>query len=254
MEREPYQKIADEISEMPEPKYYRLKMDIISKINTGEWTDHTKLPSENELCKQYGISRITVRKTFDELAASKYIYKVQGKGTYVSPKSQREVVLTKQSYGCEDQLRALGYAPSHSIHFLGFVRCPALIAQSLELREGELVLEYVRIYNGDGKPVIFARSYINQRHISGIERADFEGRSLSKILSQDFGLITSNQRCALEAVTAGEEIGSALGVDPGFPLLFRNSIISATDETGMFPLEVSLVYYRTDVAPFITEG
>ena len=141
MEREPYQKIADEISEMPVPKYYRLKMDIISKINTGEWTDHTKLPSENELCKQYGISRITVRKTFDELAASKYIYKVQGKGTYVSPKSQREVVLTKQSYGCEDQLRALGYAPSHSIHFLGFVRCPALIAQSLELREGELVLE-----------------------------------------------------------------------------------------------------------------
>ena len=43
MEREPYQKIADEISEMPVPKYYRLKMDIISKINTGEWTDHTKL-------------------------------------------------------------------------------------------------------------------------------------------------------------------------------------------------------------------
>ena len=46
--------------------------------------EHEKLPSENILCEQYGISRTTVRKTFDALAASKYIYKIQGKGTYVA--------------------------------------------------------------------------------------------------------------------------------------------------------------------------
>ncbi len=254
MERASYQKIADEISEMPVPKYYRLKMDIISKINTGEWTDHAKLPSENELCKQYGVSRITVRKTFDELVASRYIYKVQGKGTYVSPKAQREVVLTKQTYGCEEMLRSQGRVPSHKVQELCLVPCPATIAKFLELREGEPVLKYVRTYCGDGIPMIFAQSYINQRRLPGIEKADFETRTLSGILAQDYGLVTSNQRCALEAVAAGKEIGAALDVDPKFPLLYRSSIISATDGTNVFHVEVSQVYYRTDSAPFISEG
>lgn len=254
MEQASYQKIVDEISEMPVPKYYRLKMDIIGKINTGEWTDYAKLPSENELCKQYGVSRITVRKTFDELVASKYIYKVQGKGTYVSPKAQREVVLTKQTYGCEKMLRSQGYVPSHKVQELCLVPCPTAIAKYLELREREPVLKYVRTYCGDGVPMIFAQSYINHRHLPGIEKADIGARALSVILAQDYGLTISNQRCALEAVIAGKEIGAALGVDPDFPLLYRSSIIGATDGTNSFRVEVSQIYYRTDSAPFITEG
>ena len=90
MEQENYKNVMDNTSEIPVPKYYRLKMDIITKINSGLWAEHEKLPSENILCEQYGISRTTVRKTFDALAASKYIYKIQGKGTYVEEASKRQ--------------------------------------------------------------------------------------------------------------------------------------------------------------------
>ena len=79
MDRDAYKNVIQNTSEIPVPKYYRLKMDIINKINAGIWTEHEKLPSENVLCDQYGVSRTTVRKTFDELAANHYIYKIQGK-------------------------------------------------------------------------------------------------------------------------------------------------------------------------------
>lgn len=254
MEREAYQNIAKEISGIPVPMYYRLKMDIISKINTGEWSDHEKLPSENELCNQYGISRITVRKAFDELVASKYIYKIQGKGTYVSPKAQREIVLTRQTYGCEEMLRLQGHVPSHRVHTIQLVPCSEEVALSLELQQGDPVLEYIRTYYGDGRPMIFVRSYIDQRRLPGIEKANFAERRLSDILMQDFGLTTTSQRCALTAVVAGDEIGAALGVDPGFPLLRRCSLVSVTNGVNTMRVELSHAYYRTDSAPFVTEG
>ena len=254
MGQEVYQKIAQDISEMPVPKYYRLKLDIINKINTGVWTDHAKLPSENEFCKQYGVSRITVRKTLDELVASRYIYKVQGKGTYVAPKEQREIVLTKSTYGCGAMLRAQGNHPSHRILVQKLVPCPEEIAHSLSMQEGEPVFLYVRTYYGDDRPMIHAQSYINHHRLPGIERINLTNRSLSTMISEEYGLTVSNERCMLHAISADPEIGAALGVNPGFPVLLRNSIAIASNGVDTFPLEASQLYYRTDSAPYIVQG
>lgn len=248
-----YQKIAYDIAEMPVPKYYRLKMDVISKINTGTWTDHAKLPSENELCKQYGVSRITVRKTLDELVASKYIYKIQGKGTYVAPHEQREVVLTRTTYGCSDIIRAQGCTPSHRVHFQGLTPSPANVAHALNLEEGSPVLLYVRTYYGDGKPSIYAESYINHRRLPGVENMDLSQCSFSRVVADGYNLTISNHRCTLQAVTAGEKIGTALGVESGFPLLSRKAVTEASDGAKSFPLEVSQVYYRTDSIQYIVQ-
>ena len=58
----------------------------------------------------------------------------------------------------------------------------------------------------------------------------------------------------LHAISADPEIGAALGVNPGFPVLFRNSIAIASNGVDTFPLEASQLYYRTDSAPYIVQG
>lgn len=45
-----------------EPKYYQVKMDILSKIKDGTYKQKETLPSEKELMKRYNSSRITIRK------------------------------------------------------------------------------------------------------------------------------------------------------------------------------------------------
>ena len=65
----------------PMPLYLQLKNQIKKEIRTGLLKAGDKLPSEAQLQKEYGMSRVTVRNAMEELAAEGYIIKVQGKGS-----------------------------------------------------------------------------------------------------------------------------------------------------------------------------
>ncbi len=67
------------------PLYYQLKQIIIKMIKNEELEEHDALPTEKELCERFDISRATVRQALKELKNEEYIYKIQGKGTFVSP-------------------------------------------------------------------------------------------------------------------------------------------------------------------------
>ena len=56
---------------------------LLSKIQSGEWKPGEKLPSENELTKAMGVSRITVREAIQKLVAINLVETYQGKGSFV---------------------------------------------------------------------------------------------------------------------------------------------------------------------------
>lgn len=68
------------------PLYSQLKNLIIDKIEKGEYAENSQIPSEQELCDTYDISRPTVRQAISELTNSGYLYKEKGKGTFVANK------------------------------------------------------------------------------------------------------------------------------------------------------------------------
>ncbi|MCX7746468.1 MAG: GntR family transcriptional regulator [Clostridia bacterium] len=71
------------------PLYSQLKNIIIEKIENGEYTEDSKIPSEQELCEVYNISRPTVRQAISELTNNGYLYKEKGKGTFVAKSKTR---------------------------------------------------------------------------------------------------------------------------------------------------------------------
>ena len=72
------------------PKYYLLKRDIVNKIELGEYQEGSLIESERELMEKYQFSRITVRKAIDELVNEGYLYRIQGKGTYVKGETESQ--------------------------------------------------------------------------------------------------------------------------------------------------------------------
>lgn len=66
------------------PKYQRLKEEIASWIAAGKYRPGDKLPSENELAEQFGLSRQTVRQSIGDLVAEGWLSREQGKGTFVA--------------------------------------------------------------------------------------------------------------------------------------------------------------------------
>ena len=66
------------------PLYCQLKNIILEKIETGDFEEDSKIPSEQDLCEHYNISRPTVRQAINELTNNGQLYKMKGKGTFVS--------------------------------------------------------------------------------------------------------------------------------------------------------------------------
>ncbi|MBN2852060.1 MAG: GntR family transcriptional regulator [Clostridia bacterium] len=73
------------------PLYFKLKEDLIDDIKNSKLKPDEMITSENELCKQYNMSRPTVRQALGELTNMGYLYKIKGKGTFVSDINSIEI-------------------------------------------------------------------------------------------------------------------------------------------------------------------
>ena len=72
------------------PKYVQIQNYILQKIQDGVFTVGDRIPSEAELSRQFDVSRITVNAAIKELASSRVVERIQGKGTFVlSPERAR---------------------------------------------------------------------------------------------------------------------------------------------------------------------
>lgn len=69
---------------MNQPKYKFIKNNLQEKIISNHYSLDSKIPSEMDLCKDYSVSRHTVRQAISELVNEGYLVKIHGSGTYVS--------------------------------------------------------------------------------------------------------------------------------------------------------------------------
>ena len=67
------------------PLYVQLEQILSSKITGGQWQPNQRIPSENELNRMYGLSRMTVRGVLTKMVNDGLLLRVPGKGTYVAP-------------------------------------------------------------------------------------------------------------------------------------------------------------------------
>jgi GntR family transcriptional regulator len=66
-----------------EKLYVQIYAIILEKIESGEWPLGTQIPPEDELCRMYDVSKVTVREAIQELVREGYLKRQQGKGTFV---------------------------------------------------------------------------------------------------------------------------------------------------------------------------
>lgn len=84
------------------PAYKRLLEDLREAIEQGVYNDGQRIPTEAELCREYGVSRHTVRQAFQDLVAEGVVYRVPGRGTFVTGLSRRGRYL--RSFGTIEEL------------------------------------------------------------------------------------------------------------------------------------------------------
>ncbi len=224
-----------------EPLYQQAYNILLQRIDSGEYKAGKKIPSENELCNEFGISRMTVRSVLKDLVRDGKLYRVQGKGTFVS---ETKFVAGSTSYiGIREQLEKQGYDVKTSLVSFEVIKCPIKLADIMGLEEDEEVYSIIRMRSVKDEPLSLHRSYVPVKLSPGLEKQDMCGEQLCKILSNNYGLNRAKVTEILESTSAREDEAEVLNIRKGHPLLRLCDIIS--DKDGRI-FEYSTLVFRGD--------
>ncbi len=230
------------------PKYYIVKQSVLGKIHSGEWKPGAAIPSERELMASQDVSRITVRKAVEELEQEGYLYKVQGKGTFVRGEKKKQDLFSLTS--CTEDVIRQGMTPSRRLIDSAVIPADPERRDALRLAEGEAVFRLCRVYCADGEPINYTKAYLPYRLFPGIEQYDFSVLSLYKILEEKFGVVIRRAQRTIEAVLADGELAALLQIHPGTPMIHFRSVTIGEMSGKELPIETFHSYYRTDIFKF----
>lgn len=75
--------------------------EIIKKISNGDWEIGEKLPSENQLCDLFGVSRTSIRSALQKLSAQNIVEIRHGQGSFVSDFAKINILSNMTSVNLE---------------------------------------------------------------------------------------------------------------------------------------------------------
>ncbi|SON53678.1 HTH-type transcriptional repressor YvoA [Hartmannibacter diazotrophicus] len=161
----------------PEPIYLGLKRSIRARIEKGEWAPGARVPSENELVADFGVSRMTANRALKELAADGLIVRVKGAGSFVADRKGHSALFEVRNIASE--IAARGH--DHRADVVSLAEVPATpdIADRMELDIGAPVFHSLLVHFENDVPV-----QIEDRHVVPASAPDY--------LEQDFSSVTPN--------------------------------------------------------------
>lgn len=230
------------------PKYYQLKRDIVHKIESEEYSPEGPIPSERELMEQHQVSRITVRKAIDELVVEGYLYKVQGKGTYVKTDEKSNDLFSLVS--CTQAVRNMGMTPSKRVISAEVMRADKKRTKALNLTGEDQVYRLARVLYADEEPLNYTVTYLPEKLFPGLEKHDFEEESLYQVISEQYQATITKARRTVEAVLVKDEIAEYLEIEPGMPVILFGCTTYGEVNGQEKPIENFKCYYRTDKYKF----
>ena len=207
--------IIDKDSKLP--LYSQLMQFIIDEIEHHHIEVDEKLPSEREFCSKYDLSRSTVRQAFLELEQDGYIYKIHGKGTFVSPKKFNQELL--KFYSFTSEMKKIGKVPSSRVLSFDTVACDWSLAQKLHTTAGTEVYRFQRLRLADDKPVMIETSYIPKARFAGFTGEMLEQHAMYDIFAHDYGVEFTYAEEKFQAVMTDDRTAKFLNVKKSLPSL-----------------------------------
>lgn len=199
----------------PVALYNQLKEKFIEKIKQCEWSVNTKIPTERQLCDIYKVSRITVRQALAALEREGYLYRKQGKGTFVTiPKIEQRL---SRFYSFSEEIEKLGHRYRSKV--LGFdkIKCSEEIASFMGITPETEVYRIKRLRLADDEPFALETSYIPYYICPGLTSDYVAAYGLYNSLKLKGNTVPNEAEETFEAVIIGGDAAVSLGVGKNSP-------------------------------------
>jgi len=223
------------------PQYKKLYETLRKHIIEGVYKEGDLLPSENELCQLYGMTRPTVRQSLAELANNGYIKKHQGKGSIVHHLPREIGILsvsgTTSAVGDRNLRTRIIVKPIIKQWDEGFM----FQLSDLEKESGVIYMERLRLL--DGIPIFYDISYIANINLPRITSRQFENKSLFQILRDNYQVEIKGGEQRIKAILSNLKISKFLKIKKGEPVLHLERKLE-TNVVGLFLY--SSIYCNTE--------
>lgn len=234
------------------PYYRQILLEIHSKIRQGEWNEGDRIPSEKDLCNQFGVSRITVRQAIRLATNSGILETHPGKGTFVIKTRSGKGIIENISFS--ELIRRLGKEPKSRILGRNTVSPLTRNYPLTKLFETQNLINLIILGLGDQEPLIIYSSFFPYQ--LGVKMARKAKEKVSKGIpfssvdlyhDGDIGVFPHTAHQTYEAIQATGKTAEILKIVPKSPLFLVKSVFYASDDT---PIEYREAKYRGDMFMF----
>jgi GntR family transcriptional regulator len=227
------------------PLYHQIFLILRNRIYGGTIAPGDIVPGEQELCLDFGVSRITARRALNELADAGLVVRERGRGTRVVTRPPVPAV-TSSIEGWLENISLMGIATEARVLDFTYVAANGEIAAALELEPGTEVQRAERVRVLDGEPMSFLVTYVPADIGRQYDREDLDTRPLLQLLERA-GVNVASARQTISATLADDYVASALDINPGAPLIEVRRIVR---DVRNRPIEYIRVLYRPDLYRF----
>jgi GntR family transcriptional regulator len=225
----------------PLPLYALIKATLREQILDGSYGEHARLPSETELMVEYGVSRITVRQALSDLQNEQLIFKVPGKGAFVSrPKPFQQLARLQ---GFAEAMSTLGLETFNRLISLTTVSADEITAARLQMPVGSPLVEIRRVRHADRQPVSLDVTYVRRDLGLRLAKEDLATRDIFVIIENDYATPLGHADLSMNAINADAALAPLLDVPVGAPILRMERLTWSRDGQ---PIDFEYLYYRGD--------
>ena len=217
------------------PLYSQLMKELKEQIQNGKYKPGDQIPTEIQLSETYQVSRITVRRTIEELCAQGVLVKRQGKGTFVeAPRIYRKIE-NDNNMSFSEACRMNGRRPSSHI-----ISCTVMDAENwqsefLKLSDDRRLYHSERVLSADDLPIIYEHIYIPVGRVPDLQAEQLENGSFTLMLREEYHIEESEKgRSTVEARLIPKEISECLKMNVGEPVMILTSYINDREENPLY--------------------
>ncbi len=230
------------------PRYHRIRAVLRERIARGEYLPHQRIPSEAQLCREFGVSRGTVERAIRGLVEEGVLYRVQGKGTFVASPPLDEVSFRLGSIW--EEARRAGRRLTNRVIRQAQMPATPEAAQRLGIPPGHPVIEIVRLRLIDDLPIAHESRTLALELCPQLLEEDVETQSIHDLLLHKYRLPLLKASYTIEVVVLEGPEAELLEAEPGTPAFLVDRL---TYTTGLRPAVWLRQLFRGDRYRFVAE-
>ncbi|MBS7699783.1 MULTISPECIES: GntR family transcriptional regulator [unclassified Chelatococcus] len=228
--------------EIAAPLHHQVYVVLRQQIIDGDYPAGKALPSEHKLEDLFNVSRITVRRALDRLAAEGLIVRRHGKGNFAQPVITPPPIDTSLR-GMLENLLAMGLKTRVDLVEFDYISASPEIAARLELEPGAIVQRVVRVRRHEDTPFSFLTTHVPEAVGRSYSQVELLERPLLSLFEKA-GIKVARADQTITAKLADTRVAPLLDVDIGAALLSIRRLVR--DQKGK-PVEFLEALYRPDI-------